>query len=498
LSIVPSTDKKAAIFEWGLVVNGKQRIKNNLFTRRISMAASEKNDSTLVVPARTEYLPLVQAAVEKIAPVVGLSNMKTLKTILAVEEIFCYLCTEASRNERITLSIGSRSYFMHATFRFSIDEDNFHNLNLLCKGRRATPKAPIKLNLLGLTSTEPDIEEEMSDLDDIGLIFASRSVDRFYLEKITEDQFEISLIQEKEYPEVKPEDIPSRIYESPFHATLEPAASDLREAAALVQDRYHQAMYPGSFKQPGKLAEAVISGQYGACIVLDHNNYPAGLLCWHHYNKQSAAFYGPYVFDKDNSEEIAHLLAEHFLEFLGPMEDVLCVFSLRTTSELPPDLFIRLGGLHIAGPNQGIVMRPAYFSFLPKEKPVEIWAHPELEPYLRNEYKRLGLVRNIRLGSIAGEDVPVHSVISADIDRVQGEVVLRPLWGGGDISQNIIDHVEAIRQDTIPNVFFQMDLAQPWQTTFAPALLDNGFSPKLVLPYAGDMDILVFQHEFSV
>lgn len=462
------------------------------------MSASERDRIILTLPPSIEHLPLVQAAVEKTGPVAGLSNIKTLKTTLAVEEIFCYLCSEASKDERISLNIDFQGYFMHAAFQFKIDEDNYSDLNLICKGSRATPKGPIKLNLLDLDDSVTTMDDDLDDLGDLGLLLASRSVDRMYLDKISEDRLEISLIQEKEYPEAKTEYLKERNYSSPFTVSTNPSAGDLREAAALTSDKYHHAMYPGSISQPGKLADAVIHNQVGACIALDNGNNPAGLLCWHGYNKHSVAFYGPYVFDEDNKDAIAHQLSESFLGLLAPQDDVMCVFSLRTTPELPTDLFMRLGGIHLSGPMQGIVMRPAYFSFLPRENRAEVWAHPDLEEYLKNEYSRLDLVRNIRYSRLEDENNPEHSVISAEIDREQGEVILRPLWGGDDIFDNVRDHVEALKQENIPNVFFHMDLAHSYHAHFTPALMENGFSPKLVIPYAGELDVVVFQHEYSV
>jgi hypothetical protein len=40
-----------------------------------------------------------------------------------------------------------------------------------------------------------------------------------------------------------------------------------------------------------------------------------------------------------------------------------------------------------------------------------------------------------------------------------------------------------------------VDLGQAWQADFAPALLQNGFLARLVLPYAGEGDLVLFQFE---
>ena len=43
------------------------------------------------------------------------------------------------------------------------------------------------------------------------------------------------------------------------------------------------------------------------------------------------------------------------------------------------------------------------------------------------------------------------------------------------------------------HLFFEMDAARAWHTDFTPSLLANGFTPRLVLPYAGEGDLVIFQ-----
>jgi hypothetical protein len=49
----------------------------------------------------------------------------------------------------------------------------------------------------------------------------------------------------------------------------------------------------------------------------------------------------------------------------------------------------------------------------------------------------------------------------------------------------------------LPVIFFEMDLKESWQSHFTPALLKNGFEPKIVVPYGGRGDLLIFQHRMA-
>jgi hypothetical protein len=64
-----------------------------------------------------------------------------------------------------------------------------------------------------------------------------------------------------------------------------------------------------------------------------------------------------------------------------------------------------------------------------------------------------------------------------------------------DARKNLLAHLALFRQEGLAGVFFEMDLGLPWHAEFTAPLLDTGFSPRLVIPYGGDGDILVFQAE---
>jgi len=63
------------------------------------------------------------------------------------------------------------------------------------------------------------------------------------------------------------------------------------------------------------------------------------------------------------------------------------------------------------------------------------------------------------------------------------------------MSENVSRHVQLLLHEGLRNLFFMVDLSQAWQAAFIGALLPNGFRPCLILPHAGEGDLLLFQFE---
>ena len=68
---------------------------------------------------------------------------------------------------------------------------------------------------------------------------------------------------------------------------------------------------------------------------------------------------------------------------------------------------------------------------------------------------------------------------------------------GQDMGRNIFDHVRVLRAEGYRNLFIHLDLALGWHGALVPDVLAAGFAPRLVLPYASQADVVVFQHARS-
>ena len=44
------------------------------------------------------------------------------------------------------------------------------------------------------------------------------------------------------------------------------------------------------------------------------------------------------------------------------------------------------------------------------------------------------------------------------------------------------------------NIFFELDLGISWHAELIPVLIANQFKPEIILPFAGQSDLIIFQH----
>jgi hypothetical protein len=194
---------------------------------------------------------------------------------------------------------------------------------------------------------------------------------------------------------------------------------------------------------------------------------------------------------------MASALVEACLGAIAKSEAVglLCTYP---TNRLPAEFFEELGRLDISSSEGEALELPMFYRHLKEDHGGRVWAHADLKDFLEREYQRLFLAREISLTQDQGEQRPKHSVFAADIDRTVGLAMLRPLWDGSDAADNLARHLTALSREGAGSILLEMDLAHAWQAALAPDLLANGFEPKLLLPYGGDGDLVIFQHSGGV
>lgn len=442
----------------------------------------------LELPSETAFLPSAAAAAENAAQVFGLDRGGALRLALAVEEFFAYLCRHAGREEPIRLTLSDGGTFTCADFRFRAGKVSLRALNFA---------ASVDLNAMGGDSGE-DAE--------LGLLVAARTTDRCGLTRSGPDVFHLNAEVDRVYPEAEAISAPQRLT-APLRLEQAPTAGALQHAALLAAGRYPARQRPHSFTRPARFADMVAGGQYQALLALDAGGKPAGLVCWRASGRHAVVFSGPYVFDPALAEDTARLLTEGFLARVARTE-ALCALSERPTLDLPRGWFEALGSLTLHGPagadgadgadgeEKGEpVEQPAFFRHLREDAGAAVWAHPDLFPFLRREYDRLAFSRDLLAAEpTAPARLPEHSLLATTLDRLRGLAVLRPMLDGRDFEANLRAHVEAIREQGLHNILLHLDLSEPWAGALFPALTACGFTPRLVLPHAGDSDILVCQH----
>lgn len=418
-------------------------------------------------------LPLATSFAENAGSAYGLGRPEALKLTLAVEEVFSYLCEAAESADdgsSVTLEALGKVYCVELAIGFKIRE--------------------MDLRLLNFASNYSPGDE--SSLDQLGLLIASRTVDNFFLSETPDGGIELKLIKEKVYP-------PSARQEPPTCSALEefeiikPVLAQVKEAARLLNSCYDNSFYPGAYTLPAKMADVVQSGEAGASVAVDRHGNIGGIILWRFDSKTSVRAYGPYVFGQPDPKPMGQALVEAAINSVAK-SNAMGLVCRYPTPELPVDYFEYLGDLVFVDLDGETRLWSQYYRQLREDPGAAVWAHPDLSSFLREYYKRLALARDIHLHQAEGENRPNYSVMSTHLDRVQGHVTLRPMLDGEDAAENLDRHLAMLKAEGIANIFCNIDLGIPWQSDWVPALLRQGFAPKLVLPFGGRADLVVFQH----
>jgi hypothetical protein len=387
---------------------------------------------------------------------------------LATEEIFVYLCKTGAPGKAVHVQCRQGVYYVEEEFRFKADDFDMRAFNL---------------------TTRPSFHDDTA-VEETGLLIASRMVDRFRFSE-SEDGLKLTLIKDKAYPEIGESSLPPAMPLAEF-LVRSPEPEEIKIFAHRVSTHYASHTIPGVFRFPGKLVDMVGSGDAEAAVAVDASGRIGGGICWQWVSGMTVECFGPYLFDQPQGSSMAQALVDACVTALG-RTPALGLFIPYPTPEFPMEYFEVLGRLTVGWSDGSTVELTAYYRHLQEDLGDSVWVHPSLEPFLFQEYLRLAFVREIRLVKDSGETPPSFSVLSADFDRHIGAVTLRPVRWGHDSQETIALHVDVLLREQVPRILFEIDLGIPWHSHFVPALLANGFEPRLVFPYAGKKDLVVFE-----
>jgi hypothetical protein len=335
--------------------------------------------------------------------------------------------------------------------------------------------------------------EDQASLEEMGLLIASRSVDRFFISGSPQQGLELVLIKEKSYPEMKEMEAPEVKPIKTFSFRI-PDSESLKLFVRLVVGRYPAHLYLPSFHFPGKVVDMIASGEYSVMLALGEQGQIGGGVLWRWVGNKVVELFGPYLFRQPADPGLANGLVDACLGRIAKTE-AIGLISRTFTPELPERYFERLGSVDLIQPNGTSQPWPVYYRQLYEDMGCQVWAHPDLHGFLRAEYDRLSFAREILLTRYEGEKRPPYSVFAAQFERAHHQITLRAIWDGEDAATNLAQHVKVFKTENLPNIFFEMDLAQAWQAGLIPVLLDNCFQPRLILPYGGQADVVVFQYQ---
>lgn len=424
---------------------------------------------SLELPPDRRFLSSVTGAAESMALAQGLSAKESYRLVLACDEFFSYLCKVAVKDRPMRVSLKGRGFSVGLEFAFFATKLDLSALNF---------------------NAVSSLDDESGEGHELGLLLASRVAERCGLEMRGADSFLLTAEVDKIYAKYQASPLPLGTGE----ATRPGSADDpdsLRHAVILALSNYPAWNLPAAFASPERYADMSLAGVFRNVIMLDAASKPVGLLSWRGSGERGLQFSGPFVLSSHGRERTAKLLMESFLEIVG-REKATGVFSERCTAETPPGYFETLGELDYSG-SCGNFSYPVVFRMLREDSGATVWADDQLKPFLRSNYERLSLMREILPLDKPGGSFGA-SLVSTSLSRSKSLAQLTPLLGGEDLQANLISHASLLREKGYSNILFNLDLGQAWQAGLHPAVAGAGFVPRLVLPGAGRSDIVVFQH----
>ena len=425
----------------------------------------------LSAPLDPEVVGVVTGFSEQSGLAMGLNKKEAMKLALASEEVFIYLSGHARHDHYLELEAVGGGYYAQI------------KINL--------PPGKMDLKVFNLTAST-GLNSSQS-LDQLGLLIAARSMDKFTLTAQADGDILLSFTKEKIYPHPTGK-APKSAKSADGLKVDAPNMQQAKLASRLIVDKYAPHQYPPGFAIPGKLVDMLASGEYEAAVAFDREDRLGGCIIWRWRRDSTVQSFGPYIFCEGDADTLANDLVEACLRKLARTKAQSLICS-HAAEHLPEGSFELLGHLTIYGTDAPPHERPHYYREIREDTGTQIWTHPRLEKFLEQEYQRLALPRMIGTNLPAGESRPDHLVLGSRINRDIAYVSLHPLWDGKDSGVCLTNHIEALTKSGLINIMLFLDLGLNWSAYLVPDLLDHGFAPRMVLPYGGESDVVVFQYE---
>ncbi len=421
---------------------------------------------TLSVDTDMKFLPLVLSFTESCSRIFGLDDRDALKLTLASEEAFAYLCRMTGEPVRVQLAMTNGFYYARLKFAF--------------EGIDFNPRA------FNLTA---DVSHDEEGMGEMGLLIASRSVDRMSIFHNAMEGTGFILIKEKTYPE-------AAAWENEAPPTTDglsfgtPGEEDLKVLARSIVGRYDPFLYLQDFRYPGKVVDMVASGEFRAITATDKKGRIAGGMIWRLSGTSMIECYGPYVFVNEGRENVAEQLVTGVISSVA-RSDAVCLMNTYATEDLPQGYFEEFGTIDFTYNGK---KRPWRFLFrqLKEDPGCRVYAHAGMEGFLREQYTRHFLARELVPVRLEGERQNPHSVFGATFLYHHNLVILTPLWDGADARENLTRHINALKAEGIENILIAIDLGDGWQARLYPVVEACGFTASLIIPYRGKADLVYF------
>lgn len=433
------------------------------------------NDSDRIVALQLQaimsFLPVATQCVETAAGVFGLGREELLKICLATEEIFSYLSSNVCRGEILDIRCVNGLSYVRVEFRF--------------------PVSALDMGALNIAASVSCASED--DLTEMGLAIASRSVDRLNIVAERPNRICLTVQKDKDYPPA-PEAFTAPTAAAGELTVSTPDTEGVKCYVTRVAQGPFDPLRPPFFNYPGQVADMVAAGDCQILTVLDDRGECAGGVLFRFLTDRIIEMFGPHVFHQSREGEIAAMLVDACIVRTARTKAI----GLVNLTGLPPSSQSQFEPLgltdHYALDGKSIKTQ-AFYRLLHEDPGCLVFTDECLKDFLQREYGRLFLAREIREVRDQGERKAGASIFSTEMRRERSVANLRPLWPGIDLDANVKRHLRFLKEEAIHNIFFTLDLGVSWHASLMAVLLSNHFLPALIIPFAGQADLVIFQHD---
>jgi hypothetical protein len=249
---------------------------------------------------------------------------------------------------------------------------------------------------------------------------------------------------------------------------------------------------PPFLNSPGMTANMFAAGHLNAILVTSGDWIMGGLL-WRPLTDACLELYGPYLFGDDPDDRGVTLLMDGVIARISRTN---CRGLVRRQGVLAGHerFFDFLGELQLSGVTGAAAHSTYYYRHLREESGGAVYCSGSLAAFLGDQYGRLCLPRQLRETSTDHSLLRDASVLAVELEYARSLSVIRPLCAGKDMAANLTTHLNLLRGEGIINFLVEINTGRSEDTAFASALDETGFVPRLLIPDAGQGDLVIYDH----
>lgn len=419
-------------------------------------------------PFRHEFLPLAMALVDKGSAGFGYSRQEAGGLLLAMEELFSFYAQQATAELPLEVSLQNPGYCLDLTLAFHVVNPDLRALNLTWK-----------CNL--------DSEESLAML---GPMLAARSVSSLRLDFGAQDQILLHLTKNRDYAPASTVALPPDNLVGPY-TLVEPTREDIYHFSAMCVTA-GLPFVPDFLSRPDMVADMYAAGHVSA-LVLEQDSWIRGGVLWRPLTDSCLECYGPYLFGHDTDDQGLTMLLDAAVARISRSSYRGLVRRQGALSGFER-FFDFLGEMHLHE-DRSDLRTIYYYRQLKEESSGIVYCSEPLASFLHQHYDRLCLPRQIRQPGTDAARLQEASVLAVELEHARSLAIVRPLSAGRDMAQNLASHVDMLRDEGLQNFLVEINTGRSDDLAFVPALAQTGFVPHLIIPDAGQGDLVIYAHQ---